>query len=42
MIIVIRVLGLILCAMAVQFALEGLADSTVGLMRHAAVAPYPS
>jgi multiple antibiotic resistance protein len=41
MIIVIRVLGLILCAMAVQFMLAGFADSTVGLMRANASAPYP-
>ena len=40
-IIVIRVLGLILCAMAVQFMLAGFADSTVGLMRASASAPYP-
>ncbi len=41
MTIVVRVLGLILCAMAVQFLLAGLADSTVGLIRHSAAAPYP-
>lgn len=41
MIIVVRVLGLILVALAIQFALEGLADSTTGIVRHAAVAPYP-
>ena len=41
MIIVIRVLGLILCAMAVQFMLAGLADSTFGLLRPSASAPYP-
>ena len=40
-IIVIRVLGLILCAMAVQFMLAGFADSTVGLMRASASSPYP-
>lgn len=40
MVIVIRVLGLILCAMAVQFMLTGLAGSTMGLMRHDAAAPY--
>ncbi|HEX3406224.1 MAG TPA: MarC family protein [Caulobacteraceae bacterium] len=40
-IIVIRVLGLILCAMAVQFMLAGIADSTVGLMRPTAATPYP-
>jgi multiple antibiotic resistance protein len=40
MVIVIRVLGLILCAMAVQFMLTGLAGSTIGLLRHDAAAPY--
>jgi multiple antibiotic resistance protein len=42
MVIVIRVLGLILCAMAVQFMLAGLAGSTIGLMRHDAATPYQS
>jgi multiple antibiotic resistance protein len=41
-IIVIRVLGLILCALAVQFILAGIADSTVGVMRPTAATPYPS
>jgi multiple antibiotic resistance protein len=41
MIIVVRVLGLILCAMAVQFIMAGLADATVGILRPAAAAPYP-
>ena len=41
MIIVIRVLGLILCAMAVQFIMAGVADSTVGLLRPSAATPYP-
>jgi multiple antibiotic resistance protein len=41
MVIVVRVLGLILCAMAVQFILAGLADSTVGLMGASASTPYP-
>ena len=40
-IIVIRVLGLILCAMAVQFFLEGIADSTEGLISHTVATPYP-
>ena len=40
-VIVIRVLGLILCAMAVQFILAGVADATFGLLRPAAAAPYP-
>jgi multiple antibiotic resistance protein len=38
--VVIRVLGLILCAMAVQFMLIGLAASTVGLVRKDTAAPY--
>ena len=41
MTVVVRVLGLILCALAVQFLLQGLADSTVGLIRHSAAFPYP-
>jgi multiple antibiotic resistance protein len=41
MTIVVRVLGLILCAMAIQFLLAGLADSTIGLIRHSAAVPYP-
>jgi multiple antibiotic resistance protein len=40
MAIVVRVLGLILCALAVQFIIGGIADSTRGLIRHSAVAPY--
>jgi multiple antibiotic resistance protein len=40
-IIVVRVLGLILCALAVQFMLAGVADSTVGVMRPTAATPYP-
>ena len=40
-IIVVRVLGLILCALAVQFMLAGIADSTVGVMRPSAATPYP-
>jgi MarC family membrane protein len=38
--IIVRVLGLILCAMAVQFILAGLADATHGLILHSAAAPY--
>lgn len=40
MVIVVRVLGLILCAMAVQFMLTGLAGSTIGLVRKDTAAPY--
>jgi multiple antibiotic resistance protein len=38
--IIVRVLGLILCAMAVQFLLAGIADSTRGLIRPEAAWPY--
>jgi len=38
--IVVRVLGLILCALAVQFILIGVADSTSGLILRKAAAPY--
>jgi multiple antibiotic resistance protein len=40
MTIVVRVLGLILCAMAAQFILAGLADSTIGLVRRGVASPY--
>ena len=40
MVIIVRVLGLILCAMAVQFILTGLAASTVGLVRKDTAVPY--
>ena len=40
MVIIVRVLGLILCAMAVQFILTGLGASTVGVVRHDTAAPY--
>jgi multiple antibiotic resistance protein len=39
-IIVIRVLGLILCALAVQFVIIGVSDSTVGLLKPSAAMPY--
>lgn len=38
--IIVRVLGLILCAMAVQFILSGLADSTLGFIDPKAASPY--
>jgi multiple antibiotic resistance protein len=41
MVIVVRVLGLILCAMAVQFMLAGLASSTVNLVRRELASPSP-
>jgi len=40
MVIIVRVLGLILCAMAVQFILTGLGASTVGVVRHDTASPY--
>ena len=40
MTIVVRVLGLILCAMAVQFIIAGVGGSTHGLVRPDAVSPY--
>jgi multiple antibiotic resistance protein len=42
MTIVVRVLGLILCAMAVQFVMIGIGDATHDLLRPAAVSPYPA
>jgi len=39
--IVVRVLGLILCALAVQFIIVGLAGATVGFIRGSAAHPYP-
>jgi multiple antibiotic resistance protein len=40
MTIVVRVLGLILCAMAVQFIIAGVGGSTHGVVRADAVSPY--
>jgi multiple antibiotic resistance protein len=42
MTVVIRVLGLILCALAVQIIIIGVAASTHGLIRRDTAAPYPS
>jgi multiple antibiotic resistance protein len=42
MTIIVRVLGLILCALAVQFLIGGLAAATTGLIRPDAATPYPS
>ena len=42
MMIVVRVLGLVLCAMAVQFIIVGLSGATVGLIRGSAVHPWQS
>jgi multiple antibiotic resistance protein len=40
MMIVVRVLGLVLCAMAVQFIIVGLSGATVGVIRGSAVHPW--
>ena len=40
MVIVVRILGLVLCALAVQFLVVGLSEVTVGWIRPSAVAPY--
>jgi multiple antibiotic resistance protein len=40
MAIVVRVLGLVLCAMAVQFVIAGANESTRGLIRPAVAEPY--
>lgn len=38
--IVVRVLGLILCALAVQFIISGLGETTYGVIRSAIASPY--
>jgi multiple antibiotic resistance protein len=40
MVIVVRILGLVLCAMAVQFVIAGLSEVTVDFIAPAAAAPY--
>jgi len=40
MTIIVRVLGLILCALAVQFIIVGLADATGGIIKAKAAHPY--
>lgn len=40
MTVVVRVLGLILCALAVQFIIVGLADATGGIIKAKAAHPY--
>ena len=42
MTVIVRVLGLILCAMAVQFMIMGASAATMGFIRHDAAAPYAS
>ena len=41
MAIVVRVLGLILCALAIQFILAGLGEAIPGMFAGAVTAPYP-
>lgn len=41
MAIVVRVLGLILCALAIQFILAGLGEAIPGMFSGAVTAPYP-
>ena len=40
MTIVVRVLGLILCALAVQFVIAGMAEVTRGMVRPSVAIPY--
>ncbi|MET4684266.1 MarC family protein [Brevundimonas faecalis] len=42
MAIVVRVLGLILCALAIQFILMGLGEALPGMISSGVTAPYPS
>jgi len=42
MAIVVRVLGLILCALAIQFILAGLSEAIPGMFAGAVTSPYPA
>ncbi len=42
MAIVVRVLGLILCALAIQFILMGLGEALPGMFSAGVTTPYPS
>ena len=42
MTIVVRVLGLVLTAMAVQFIIVGVSGATLGIIRGSAAHPYPA
>ena len=42
MAIVVRVLGLILCALAIQFILAGLGEAIPGMFAGAVTSPYPA
>ena len=41
MAIIVRVLGLILCALAIQFILLGLSEAIPGMISGAVTTPYP-
>jgi len=41
MAIIVRVLGLILCALAIQFILAGLSEAIPGMFSSIATTPYP-
>jgi hypothetical protein len=41
MAIIVRVLGLILCALAIQFILAGLGEAIPGMFAGAVTSPYP-
>ena len=40
--IIVRVLGLILCALAIQFILLGLSEAIPGMISGAVTTPYPT
>ena len=42
MAIVVKVLGLILCALAIQFILLGLGEAIPGMISGAVTTPYPA
>ena len=42
MTIVVRVLGLILCALAIQFILMGLGEALPGMISSGVTTPYPA
>ena len=41
MAVIVRVLGLILCALAIQFMLSGLSEAIPGMFSSIATTPYP-
>jgi multiple antibiotic resistance protein len=42
MAIIVRVLGLILCALAIQFILLGLSEAIPGMISSVVTTPYPT